>query len=794
MDKHTFRRPAIISILTVLCLSIVLAMPLAMSPGVEAATPAPAGNTAGTLAQAAIQNIETLLQDPQTANDPTVVYTAYVLTLAGQSASVVNTVYNGTSISLANYVESSATSIANAANAATDSSVYSAKLIAYEAMSLDRLGDTSLANQLTDVLAQRQMTSGSTSGSFDETIYSDAPALAALGAAGKLSMINEMNASAYLLGAQSTASVADGGGSWGTLYQGTYYPDFLTTAWAIQALSDLPNSTSHAQIQTAIASGLAWMQQQQTVDGSVYAPYDDPVVDTAQTFVTLESFGLNPSTWVTSQGDSPDTYLLNHAMNPDGSFGPYKNLLDAASALQAYLLMGGSGGTVTTTPPVTTSPSSGTTVSFAVVGETGGLLYGPSTVTVGSSDKWGLTVLGALDASGVPYTMSTTYQDFVESIDGEANSGQSGWMYEVNGTVLSVGAGQQAISSGDEIIWWYSTSGLSSSAPNWNNLETSTTVPTSTTVATGSGTSVGASGGTVTYSGLTIDVSAGAFTQPVTVSVTSAPAPDTGPAGFAPAGPAWTIGDGGSQPAKPVQAQFPYSPTALGGLSPLQLGVYGYNRASGTWQWVGGTPDTTSNTVEVTLPGFGTYAVWANTATFSDMSQAPWAQDAVDTLLGADLVTGVAPGVMSPNSTLTRAQFATLLVKADGLALTSTGSTPFADVASGAWYAPYVAAAYTADLVAGTGPTTFDPNAPITRAEMAALLAKLLGPTNSAGSPSVFSDASSVPAWAQTGVNAVVGAGLMSGFPNGAFQPAGLTTRAQAAVVLARYLKYIGKV
>ncbi|MDA8064028.1 MAG: S-layer homology domain-containing protein, partial [Thermaerobacter sp.] len=187
-------------------------------------------------------------------------------------------------------------------------------------------------------------------------------------------------------------------------------------------------------------------------------------------------------------------------------------------------------------------------------------------------------------------------------------------------------------------------------------------------------------------------------------------------------------------------------------------------------------------------------AVFANTNSFSDLSQAGWARNAVDTLLGADLIAGVGPGVFDPNADLTRAQFTTLLVKADGLAPVASGATPFADVAATAWYAPYVAAAYKAGLVAGVSPTSFDPNGDLTREQMVVMLAKLLGSSAPSGNLGRFTDASSIAPWARSGVAATVGAGLMSGYPDGAFRPTGISTRAQAAAVLAQYLAYVGKV
>lgn len=323
-----------------------------------------------------------------------------------------------------------------------------------------------------------------------------------------------------------------------------------------------------------------------------------------------------------------------------------------------------------------------------------------------------------------------------------------------------------------------------------------TTMPPPSTTTTASA-SIGAAGGTVATSdnSAAVVVPPGAFSTTVTmslnsISISAAPPP---PTGFATAA-VWSIDTGGVEPTKAVLATFKYSPAVLGSMNPHRVGVYLYSSADKSWTWVGGVINSSAQTISAQLAHFSNYGLQVNTTVFADIYQTPWAQDAVDTLLGANVVAGVAPGLFEPESDVTRAQFATLLVKADGLAPVASGQTPFADVPTTAWYAPYVAAAYNAGLLAGTSPTTFDPNGDITRAQMAVMLGKLLGSSAPTGTLSSFSDASAIPTWAQTGVQRAVGTGLMTGFPGGTFQPAGLTTRAQAAVVLAGYLKYIGKV
>ncbi len=178
--------------------------------------------------------------------------------------------------------------------------------------------------------------------------------------------------------------------------------------------------------------------------------------------------------------------------------------------------------------------------------------------------------------------------------------------------------------------------------------------------------------------------------------------------------------------------------------------------------------------------------------TFTDVSSSFWAASAIELLAGKGIVAGFPDGTFRPNAVVTRAQFVTMLVKAAGLTPVASGQTPFSDVPPGQWYAPYVAAAYQAGLVSGMGNGTFDPNGQLTRAQLAVLLAKAVG-TSATSSLSRFSDAAAIPSWAEGSVETVVADGLMAGFPNGTFGPDQTATRAQAAAVLAAYLKQQGK-
>jgi len=114
-------------------------------------------------------------------------------------------------------------------------------------------------------------------------------------------------------------------------------------------------------------------------------------------------------------------------------------------------------------------PESGCMVGIAIVGKNGETLYNAGQVLVKKDNKWGITALGTLDASGVSYTTSPTWPDFVYSISGQANSGVSGWMYSVNGDVPMHMADKHPVKEGDRVIWWYSNS-MEQPQPLWDDL------------------------------------------------------------------------------------------------------------------------------------------------------------------------------------------------------------------------------------------------------------------------------------------------------------------------------------
>ena len=100
-------------------------------------------------------------------------------------------------------------------------------------------------------------------------------------------------------------------------------------------------------------------------------------------------------------------------------------------------------------------------------------------------------------------------------------------------------------------------------------------------------------------------------------------------------------------------------------------------------------------------------------------------QQAIEALAAREVVNGMASGQFQPDATMTRAEFAAIVVRA--LGLTPKAVDQFQDVPAEQWYAPYIGTAYTYGIVTGREENVFDPNGTITRQEAATMVARAAG-------------------------------------------------------------------
>lgn len=183
-------------------------------------------------------------------------------------------------------------------------------------------------------------------------------------------------------------------------------------------------------------------------------------------------------------------------------------------------------------------------------------------------------------------------------------------------------------------------------------------------------------------------------------------------------------------------------------------------------------------------------------AAFDDLSS-HWAKKDIEALVEQKIVEGVTPSKFEPDRSITRAEFAALVVRSLGLT-TVTSNTYFSDVDASSWYADTVSAATYAGLINGYEDNTFHPTAPVTREEMAAIIIRALTYSDVASEVnasrqaellSQFKDADQI-AWGHKEIAAALNAKIMNGMTEDTFSPTSTATRAQAATVLKRFLPY----
>ncbi|MFZ5652067.1 MAG: S-layer homology domain-containing protein [Bacillota bacterium] len=178
---------------------------------------------------------------------------------------------------------------------------------------------------------------------------------------------------------------------------------------------------------------------------------------------------------------------------------------------------------------------------------------------------------------------------------------------------------------------------------------------------------------------------------------------------------------------------------------------------------------------------------------FSDM-QGHWAAGAVSRLAASGIVSGYPGNVFDPSRKITRAEFAVLVCKMAGWQ-PAQGRPEFGDQGEiPEWARGYIMAAVNKGVISGYKEDgTFRPARHVTRAEMAAVMARVLSvqPAEGAGMELVFTDGESIPPWAVKPVSAVVAAGVMRGDNENNFRAGDSATRAESAVLIDNALSYL---
>lgn len=179
---------------------------------------------------------------------------------------------------------------------------------------------------------------------------------------------------------------------------------------------------------------------------------------------------------------------------------------------------------------------------------------------------------------------------------------------------------------------------------------------------------------------------------------------------------------------------------------------------------------------------------------FADVAEEDWFYDAVSYVYEQGLMNGTSDTAFEPDLTTTRGMIVTILYRLEESPAV-TGTSSFADVAAGQYYADAVAWAAANDIVTGYDVYTFGPDDTITREQMAAILYRYADykgyDVTAAADLSAYTDADDISTWAQTAMGWANAEELITGVTTTTLEPAGSASRAQVAAILMRFCETV---
>ena len=188
------------------------------------------------------------------------------------------------------------------------------------------------------------------------------------------------------------------------------------------------------------------------------------------------------------------------------------------------------------------------------------------------------------------------------------------------------------------------------------------------------------------------------------------------------------------------------------------------------------------------------------TQMFTDVTK-NWAYPGIQYCVTHGIMGGMGDGTFAPTGTTTRAQIVQILYNLEGTPAVS-GTTPFTDLTAN-WYKPAILWAYQNNVVAGTSPTTFAPDQPVTREQIAVILTQYMfnvlkmNRTWTPADLSTFPDGAQVSSWAKEAMQDAVALGLINGTKalDGLvyLDPQGSAARQQVATILMNFCQNVKK-
>ncbi len=640
---------------------------------------------------------------------------------------------------------------------------YSSKQIAQLNLLARSWGEDEKAVALLQVLQNRQKTT--LNGSIDNNAFGDISAFEYLALSGDLTSMHSSSAVDYIINNSDPKT-----GAWTSSWN-----DVMATTQAIRSLKYLEASTGEktAEINTAINKALNCLQALQKNNGSFQdsGGFDDPLVDSVEVLLTLKTLSIDPASWKSQEGKNVLDYLQNEALNADGSLGTSKNKTDATWTLNACLSLG-------------VQIPADTALDLSI------------TPTTGSIEKDGTIVFSAL----------------LKLFNGEQNdiSRNVNWLVADNNIASIDGGLARGLREGQTTV-----------TATTNDYEASATLTVRPRSGGGEGEpkssdlavniAVVGNNGTLLFGPSSISISPGDRFGLTAMGVLNK------------TGLRWSFSDrweglivevageqnqGMSGWMYSVNARVPGVLASEQSVSDGDRIIFWYSQdasvSSPEWDRLGSgqiynpevkekLPEKQKVLPEIKPELDKQVSTPVVRGFFRDVDESlSWARDAIEILTGRGIIQGRGE-LFDPLAPVNRAEFITLIARALGSNTVNYQGIIPKDVSQSDWFYPSLQYCLQEGVISGYPDGSFRPGNSISRQEMAGILYRLKKDSQKdrLPVPSSFRDQDDIAPWAVPAVKLVASEKLMQGYEDGSFRAGQACSRAEAAVILFRYLNSI---
>ncbi|MDF2593269.1 MAG: S-layer domain protein precursor, partial [Clostridia bacterium] len=180
-----------------------------------------------------------------------------------------------------------------------------------------------------------------------------------------------------------------------------------------------------------------------------------------------------------------------------------------------------------------------------------------------------------------------------------------------------------------------------------------------------------------------------------------------------------------------------------------------------------------------------------------DVTSSYWAAEDIKVIAALDIISAVDTNYFRPLSYVSRAEFTRAIVKAASIqekANTKTKDLLFDDVEKNHPYFSFINTAVSSGIISGTGDKRFSPDDYLTKAQAATIIVRAMGleeSSSASASKTTFADDYKIPMWSKKSINIARSMGIVMGDEDNMLQPDKVMTRAEVSEMINKFIKYL---